>query len=89
MAKDEVQMFRMGGKKVFLDERPKPLIRKERRERPEAQRPAYGRDGGGRPRDRPKGSRDFKVRGKAEGKHKKNVRGSAPSPRDRRKKPRK
>ncbi|MGA1866161.1 MAG: H/ACA ribonucleoprotein complex subunit GAR1 [Thermoplasmatota archaeon] len=89
MAKDNVHLFRMGGRQVFLDERSKPLNRKERMEKPEVQRQRSGRDGGGRPRDRSKGSRSFKVRGKGEGGYKKDARRSGPSSRDRRKKTRK
>ncbi|MBN1389365.1 MAG: hypothetical protein JXA22_01860 [Candidatus Thermoplasmatota archaeon] len=88
LAKDEVQMFRIGGKKVFLDDGPRQPDRRPHRERSEPTRPRSGGNSGERPKGRPWNPPSFKGKGYNDRDHGKNSTGQRPPSRDRRKKTR-
>jgi len=65
LAKDEMSLFRVGGKKVFIDDSPRQPERREHRARRERPAPSRDANKGGRPQnrsDRPRGGGGFKGR---------------------------
>ncbi|MGA1820459.1 MAG: H/ACA ribonucleoprotein complex subunit GAR1 [Thermoplasmatota archaeon] len=71
LAKDEMSLFRVGGKKVFLEDAPRQMERREHRVRKEERGPPVDRKRGGRPQyrpDKPKGGGGYKGRPGGQGK---------------------
>ncbi|MGA1792781.1 MAG: Gar1/Naf1 family protein [Thermoplasmatota archaeon] len=88
LAKDEISLFRVGGKKVFVDDAPRPAERREHRVRKDDRGPPRDGKRSGRPQnrpERPRGGQGYKGRS---GGQRKPDQGNRSFSRDRRKKDR-
>ena len=88
LAKDEMSLFRVGGKKVFVDETSRQPERREYRARREGPPPSSDMRKGGRPQnrpDRPRGGGGFKGR---PGAPRRQVQGKKPFNKDKKKRDR-